>query len=86
MYWSQICKKFVSILISQLVKVEIELIYRYSIYWFLINFGILIANMQTLNVLDNYVIMLISTTNLNLWNLWDIKKIAKYSCFDRQVR
>ena len=60
------CKKFVSILISQLVKVEIELIYRYSIYWFLINFGILIANMQKLNVLDNYVIMLISTTNLNL--------------------
>ena len=66
MYWSQICKKFVSILISQLVKVEIELIYRYSIYWFLINFGILIANMQKLNVLDKYVIMLISTTNLNL--------------------
>ena len=30
--------------------------------------------MQKLNVLDNYVIMLISTTNLNLWNLWDIKK------------
>ena len=41
--------------ISQLVKVEIELIYRYLIYWFLINFGILIANMQKLNVLDNYV-------------------------------
>ena len=30
--------------------------------------------MQKLNVLDSYVIMLISTTNLNLWNLWDIKK------------
>ena len=42
--------------------------------------------MQKLNVLDSYVIMLISTTNLNLWNLWDIKKIAKYGCFDRQVR
>ena len=55
MYWSQICKKFVSILISQVIKVEIELIYRYSIYRFLINFGILIANMQKLNVLDNYV-------------------------------
>ena len=40
--------------------------------------------MQKLNVLDNYVIMLIST-NLNVQNLWDIKKIAKYSCFDRQV-
>ena len=39
--------------------------------------------MQKLNVLDNYVIMLISTTNLNVW---DIKKIAKYGCFDRQVR
>ena len=66
MYLSQICKKFVSILISQLVKVEIELIYRYSIYWFLINFGILIAAMQKLSVLRYYVIMLISTTNLNL--------------------
>ena len=32
----------------------------------MINFGILIANMQKLNVLDNYVIMLISITNLNL--------------------
>ena len=44
--------------------------------------------MQKLNVLllDNYVIMLISTTNLNLQNLWDIKKIAKHGCFDRQVR
>ena len=30
--------------------------------------------MQKLSVLDNYVIMLISTTNLNLQNLWDIKK------------
>ena len=30
------------------------------------DFGILIANMQILNVLDNYVIMLISTTNLNV--------------------
>ena len=42
--------------------------------------------MQKLIVLESFVIMLISTTNLNLWNLWDIKKIAKYSCFDRQVR
>ena len=42
--------------------------------------------MQKLNVLDNYVIMLISTTNLNLQNLWDIKKVAKYGCFDRRVR
>ena len=43
-------------------------------------------NMQKSNVLDNYVIMLISTTNLNVYNLWDIKKIAKYGCFVRQVR
>ena len=51
-------KKFVSILISQLVKIEIELIYRYTDNWFLINFGVLIETMQRLSVLDNHVIMI----------------------------
>ena len=57
-------KKFVRIVICQLVKIEIELIYRYTD--FRLTLGYFIANMQKLNVLDNYVIMLISITNLNL--------------------
>ena len=45
--------------------------------------------MQKLNVLDNSVIMLISTTNLSPKPVKFVgyqKNIAKYGCFDKQIR
>ena len=44
--------------------------------------------MQKLNVLDNSLIMLTSTTNLSPKPVKFVgyQKIAKYGCFDKQVR